>query len=512
MRTLGEVLDIGWRRHLEGDARTAEQWYRSAIGMKPSHQDAWCLLGMACHDQGRYDEAVAAYNRALMIDPNFPIALSNLGNTLTTQRKPSEGVARCREAIRLDPAFSTAHTNLAVALLALGHVDEATRSFQRAVELTPDDAALQANLGAALTRQGKFDQALSHAERALSLDPEEVEAHLIRAAVWLRRGDLARGWKEYEWRWKSRPYQVPRYSNRHLDSIWDGSSLRGCSLLVWGEQGVGDEIMFAQMYRDIIPQPRRIILECDERLVPLFARSFPAAEVVARPPAPVPRDWMDEFDIHCPAGSLAQHLRTNVSLFPSVSGYLVADPDLVGVLRRRYDRLGTGIKIGISWRSKNVSSEIDRRRSISLDQWGAVLDMKDIVWMSLQYGDCTAELEDVRKRLGVAIHCDSSVNPLLDLDAFAAQVSAMDLVISIDNSTVHMAGSLGVAVWTLLPCVPDSRWMEGRADSPWYPSMRLFRRSRADDWHDVFDRVGAAVCRMLAAQRDRAVGSGNTRR
>lgn len=270
-------------------------------------------------------------------------------------------------------------------------------------------------------------------------------------------------------------------------------------MLVWQEQGVGDVILYAGMIPDLLEQGARLIVECELRLVPLLARSFPQARVVMRsdPVHALTREarWQS------PLGSLCRWLRRHEADFPRRGPYLVPDATRVSELRKRYRELGQGPVIGISWRSSNY--KVGKQKSLSLSEWAPLLALSGATFVNLQYGDCREELLSLKQDFGVTVHHDETVNSLQDLDGFAAQVAAMDLVISTSNSTVHFAGASGVPVWTLLSRGEALLWywfQEGE-DSPWYPSMRLFRQELPGDWSGLLARVRGALQLFLAGSR-----------
>lgn len=299
------------------------------------------------------------------------------------------------------------------------------------------------------------------------------------------RGNFGTAWEEYEARWEydAAPREFPQ-------PVWDGSPLDENSLLIFAEQGVGDEIMFASCVAEMVARTGKCCIECDARLVKLFSRSFPLAKVVARPknkslpvdPATLECDWQIAM------GSLPRFIRRSEADFPRHRRYLVADASQVDNWRARLAALGTGLKVGISWRGGH-KPHVQQRRSISLDQWRPVLQTPGVQFVNLQYGDCAAELSAFEKKSGIRVHTWPDVDPLSDLDGFSAQISALDLVISVDNSTVHFAGAVGTPVWGLLHFSPNWRWMLEREDSIWYSSLRLFRQSALGDWAGVIGRV-----------------------
>jgi hypothetical protein len=316
--------------------------------------------------------------------------------------------------------------------------------------------------------------------------------HWHRGLLWLLTGDFARGWPEYEWRWADPNVRLRSFSRPR----WDGSSLSGKTILVCAEQGIGDEIMFASCIPDLVKRAGHVVLECDSRLVPLFSRSFPGVGVSAACPAdhgnPVPGS--PAIDVQIAAGSLPGYLRRSWQDFPEPHAYLVPDPGAVAKWERRYQEAGDGLNVGISWRGGRKAER--GKRSTSLDQWADLLRTEEVSFVNLQYGGSRAEINEVSSRCGVQILDWEDANPLVNLDDFAAQIAALDLVISIDNATVHMAGALGVPVWVLQPFAPEWRWLLDREDSYWYPGVRQFRQSMPGNWGAVFERVATELNRM----------------
>jgi hypothetical protein len=258
---------------------------------------------------------------------------------------------------------------------------------------------------------------------------------------------------------------------------------------VYAEQGVGDEIMFASCLPDVLEGAGGCIVECDRRLVPLFARSFPKAKVVERvevAEGELPEELMT--DVKVAMGSLPLFFRTDISRFPQQERYLVADAGKVQQWRERYRERGEGKKIGISWRGGSKPGT-RLARSIGLEKWRDIFGVSGVEFINLQYGDCAAEIKEAEEKLGVRIYDWADADPLRDLDGAAAQIAALDLVISVDNTTVHMAAALGVPVWVMLPVGCDWRWIRGYDDTPWYKTVRLYRQERAGEWEEVLERV-----------------------
>lgn len=459
--------------------------YQRALQIKPDYADAHYNLGVIFHDEKRYDEAIKSYTLAIQIKPDYVEALYNLGNVLRHQEKFKDAEYCYRKAISIKPDFIQAYNNLSISLRQQGEVEDALKTCQLALKIKPDFAEAHNNLGIALREDGQLEEAIESCRRATIIKPDFAEAHWNLSLATLHFGDFARGWRKYEWRFLKKD-SVIRYFPYPR---WDGSSLNGKTLLVYAEQGVGDHIMFASLLPEVINQCKHCIVECDNRLVPLFSRSFPMSTV-----APVIKDIhqcnLSSIDLKIPLGSLPLFLRSTLESFPQKNFYLTPDPQKADEWRTRFKELGDGLKIGISWRGGKEAS-VRQIRSTSLEQWADLFALKGIHFINLQYGDCMKELQEAQEKLGVTIYDWEDADPLKDLDGFAAQISALDLVISVDNSTVHMAGALGIPVWALLPKGCDWRWMKDFEDTPWYASVRLFRQKRHGDWKDVFERVSS---------------------
>lgn len=487
--TLGLArLDLGEPEMAVGD-------FRQALRLRPDYVEAHYNLGL-CHERRRrWDEALQCFRNALRLKPEHVPSHNDMGNVLRAMGKTEEALASYRRAVELSPDGVEGLNNLGVALLELNRIEEAVTTFERVLTVQPDNALAHNNLANVRVLQDRIAEARAGFERALAIEPEYVEAHWNYALALLLDGDFERGWREYEWRWRRdsvlpRPFSWPR---------WDGSPLTGGTLLVYAEQGIGDEIMFASCLPDVLARAGRVVIDCDPRLAPLFKRSFPGATVYGSTQGREPA-WPQEappIDAQIPVGSLPLYLRTSMEAFPRHRGYLVPDAGCVNKWRERYAGLGEGLRIGISWRGGGLPA-VKARRSTALDRWWEIFRTPNSHFVNLQYGNASADIGQARS-LGVVIHDWDDSDPLQDLDDFAAKIAALDLVISVDNSTVHLAGALGGPVWVLQPFAPDWRWLRRREDSPWYPSVRQFRAAGEGRWEEVF----ALVARSLSSPETR---------
>jgi len=469
----------------------AEACYRRALELKPDYAEAHNNLGNALREQKRLAEAEASFRQALEFKPDYADAYSNLGITLQEQNRYSEAEASFRKALELDPDLAEAYSNLGIALKDLGQLDDAVACYRRALEVKPDYAEVYSNLGDTLQAFGQSDSAVESYQRALELQPDNAKTHYNLGFAYLSLGKLRDGWDKYEGRWRvscvKRPFPCP---------WWDGSDLTGKTILVWGEQGVGDEILFASMLPDVIQAAGHCVVECDLRLVALFARSFPQAEIVPRSNPPHPRLSQPDIQLQCPMGSLPRWLRPSPESFPQHHGYLKADPERVAFWKQRLDALGSAPKVGVSWRSKlkNIKRDI---HYTELPQWGPILTAPGSVFVNLQYDDCRAELEAVREQFGVEIYAWDDIDLMNDLDEAAALTCALDLVISANTSVFSMTGALGKPVW-LLNLKND--WATLGTDAmPWFPDTRLFVKGNAqNNWDAVIDDIAEALKQRIS--------------
>jgi tetratricopeptide (TPR) repeat protein len=475
-----------------GKLEEAVASYQRALALKPGMAEFHGNLGNALLAQNKLDDAEACYEQALTLKPDYAEAWYNLGNLRQAEDRLAEAAACYERAIQLKPQLSEAHYNLGNTLHSLDRLDEAAASFERALALRPEYAEAHYNLGCVLEDLDRLDEALARIARALEIKPDYPQARFGQALAQLRSGDFATGWRNYECRWQSIDHDTPWRA--YTEPIWAGEKLGSGRLLVWGEQGIGDEIQFAGLIPDAVRTGNRITLDCDARLKPLFARSFPQIEVVSGcGPA---KSQEAGIAAQLPAGSLPGLFRTSEAAFAATtSPYLKADP----VERERFGAdYGDGRKlIGLAWHTRNQKT--GRKRCINLENLAPLFALPGIRWISLQYGDFD-DLEQQAAATNAPLLIDRNVDQFADIDRFAAQVAAMDQIITIDNSTAHLAAALGRPVWLLAPFAADWRWMEKRADSPWYPTLRLFRQQKIGDWESVIKSMRSALAETLTCR------------
>ena len=481
----------------QGKLEEAVASYERALALNPDMAELHCNLGNALQAQGKVAEAEASYERALALNPDYADAFYNLGNLRQAQNsldcslgKLDQAAACYERALALKPELTEAHYNLGNTRQALGDLEAAGACFERALALRPEYAEAHYNLACVLQGLGRLDEALEWYRKAVELKPDYGQALFGQALAELLHGDFDPGWRNYESRWRSPDHDTPMRA--YSQPLWTGEKLSEGRLLLWGEQGVGDEIQFAGLIPDALRTGNRIMLDYDPRLQPLFARSFAEIEVVSGCGSAEA-----EITAHLPTGSLPGLFRPTESAFAATtSPYLKADPVETERFRARYND-GRRL-IGLAWQTSN--KQTGRKRSIDFAQLAPLFAHPGIRWISLQYGDFDSLEQQAAAHATIPdapILIDRIVDQFADMDLFAAQVAAMDLVITIDNSTAHLAGALGIPVWLLLPFAADWRWLENRPDSPWYPALRHFRQPKAGDWQSVLESVGNALAATL---------------
>lgn len=509
-----------------GDAAGAVAAYRRTLELRPSFAEAWLNLGAALLTLGRFEEAAEAGRQAVALRPELPQAHNNLGNALLRQGEHTAALAALDEALRLRPDYARAYANRAKCLLLAERLEAAEASARQAVACDPElaegwsalgkvlkagarfaeaeavlrearrrpppDASTLLELSLTLRELGRIEEALAVQREAAALDPANDNGALNEAFLLLTLGDFAAGWERYERRWGTgdfvasvRPFAQPR---------WQGEALGARSLLLSLEQGLGDTVQFAR-YLPLLarrhPQAR-LLYEVQQPALELMRHSFRSLpQIAVYPHHNKAGGNLPPFDLHLPFASLPYVLGTRLDSVPGAVPYLEAPAP------RRYREDGDRLVIGLSWQSRSRSG---RKRNLPLERLARTLARPGVRLLDLQYGDTQAERQALAAA-GIALLHDPAVDPSADLGAFAGQVAACDLVVSIDNTTVHVAGALAVPCWALLPWVADWRWMLRREDTPWYPTVKLYRQPALGAWEPVLARVAADLDALLAGQR-----------
>lgn len=493
---------LGLLAYQTGHSPAAQELIQQALAQRPDYAEAHNNLGMIYQDAGQVDLALRHYQQAVHLAPTLAEAHTNVGGIFQERGEPEQALIHYRQALSLQPNLATAHNNVGVIHLEQGRFADAITHFERATALDTRFAEAFNNLGNAHKCLGHFAEALNAYELAVSLDANFTLARWNRALIYLLQRNYNTGWSEYDWRLLTkehfqRAFPYPTYA---------GESLAGKTLLIYAEQGIGDEIFFARWLPNVLMRCARVIVDCDTRLVPLLKRSFPEITFHGGSKQ-APTDWTRDhapIDFAISVGSLPRHFDGHNAVSALCNAYLKADRTRVAHHKRRLNELGAGLKVGISWRGGKTSHDRGERKT-NLSQWQPLLSTPGIDFINLQYGDCSQDLAEVKQQLGVAIHHFADVDALQNIDEFAALVSSLDLVISIANANVHLAGALGQSVWAIIPLSPDFRWGTTGPDAPWYPHVELFRQRKLGEWESIIGEIAAQVQDLVRSRHAHTV-------
>ncbi|HTV48209.1 MAG TPA: tetratricopeptide repeat protein [Phycisphaerae bacterium] len=473
-------FNLGIALQAKGQFDDAIDAYRQAITRKPDYAEAHNNLGNVLRDKRQVDKAIAAYRRAIELNPNYAEARSNLGNALRNKGQLDEAIAAYQRAIALKPNYAEAHNNLGNALKDKGQLDEAISAYRRAIALKPDYAEAHNNLGNALRDKGQLDEAITTCSQAIVLKPNDAEANYNLSLLLLLRGDFQQGWERYQWR--SRCANFLSLRRNFTQPQWDGSALETRTLLLHTEQGFGDAVQFIRYLPLVVQRGGKIIIECQAALQRLFRTMSGKCQIVAK------GESLPAFDLYCPLLSLPLVFGTTLENIPQTVPYLHTDVQEAKRWQDRVNEHSPGLKVGLVW-AGNSTHKNDRNRSMKLSSLALLGQVSGVHFFSLQKGEAAAQARTPPAGLELVDWTDE----LKDFADTAALIANLDLVITVDTAVAHLAGAMGKRVWTLLPFIPDWRWMLGREDSPWYPTMRLFRQGIRGDWDGVIKRVVHAL-------------------
>lgn len=480
----------------------AEAAYRKCLALRPNHLEALVNLGFALGEQQRPDDAESCYRQALALKADVPEVHQNLANVLRDRGELDEALACYHRALALRPDYAKAHVNLGVALIALGQVGAAIEHLQRGVELQPGFAEAYNSLGAAVSVLRRFDEAHAHYEHAIALKPDYADAHWNQSLLWLLQGDLERGWAAYEWRWRCRG-TMPQPIFK--EPVWDGSPLDGRTILLYSEQGLGDMLHFVRYAPLVKARGARVIVQCQRPLLAIL-ESCPGIDELLAQGEPPPK-----FDVQAALMSLPFILGTRFENIPRGVPYLAADAALIEHWRRQLAPL-RGFRVGIAWQG-NTRHPWDRHRSARLEDFAPLAAVPGVQLISLQKGAAAEKIHapksKVQGKAGESFEVISFGGLVDELSGSfmdtAAIIANLDLVVSVDTSVGHLAGALAAPTWLALNYSADWRWLIDRDDTPWYPTMRLFRQQQPGDWPDVFRRIADELRRLVAQSSPRPV-------
>lgn len=465
-------LNLGNLYYDRGLFPAAAAHYQSALRIRSGYAKAWINLGNSLSRLSRTREAIACYRRALSIKPDSVAAHHGLGNALVEKKDWVQAHQYLQRALQLSPASAEIHNSLGNLHYSQKNMQDAAESYYRAVEIDSTYARARINLGNALLALGKHTQARLLYERGLALDPSSLGALYNIALAQLRNGEFKQGWRNYESRWGFDELHLRRRNFRA--PLWRGEQLDGKAILLHAEQGLGDTLHFVRYALLVAERGARVVLEVQQPLVRLL-KHLPGVETVIPHGASLPA-----FDVHCPLMSLPLAFGTEIDAIPSAEGYLNVEAPT--------SPADSNLRVGISW-AGNPRHKGDSTRSMPLESLLPLAEIPGLTLISLQKAAGVEQLTFLKDRLSL----DDAASAHEDMYETALLVGTLDLVLSVDTSIAHLAGAMAKPVWIMLAWVADWRWMEQRADSPWYKTARLFRQSSAGDWASVVSQVVAAL-------------------
>lgn len=477
------LLQQGWALHQGGQAAQALSLYEQVLKLQPKHFDALHLSGVIALQSGDFQRAVDLITKALKVDRDNAMAYDNRGSAYVALQQYDLALLNYNKAIALQPDHENGYNNRGSTFVKLQRFTEALADFDKAIALKPDYFEAHNNRSNTLSGLGRHQEALASNQRAAALNPQSAAARWNLGMCALRLGDFALGWDNYEWRlpyWRERGWQ----DHDHAAPMWTGAEpLSGKTILLHSEQGLGDTIQFCRYASLVHALGASVILEVQPSLAPLLA-SLPNVTLVKRG-EPLPA-----FDTYCPLMSLPRALKTRLDSIPLPPDMVSSTPDKLalwqGILGPRHKP-----RVGIVW-SGNASHVDDHRRSMSLQTFTAILS-DDIAWVSLHKEVRDTDLPTLAQHPEIAHFGDAQQ----DFTDAAAMCDLVDLVICVDTSIAHVAATMGRPVWLLLSQHADWRWLLDRRDTPWYPSMTLYRQPATGDWASVLAEVKVDLQRLF---------------
>jgi Tfp pilus assembly protein PilF/ADP-heptose:LPS heptosyltransferase len=510
-----------------GQLDKAEESYRRALDLNPSLPDALIHLALLLRDQGRiseydfpsdflsdtpsphpglamiqglialddglYEKAEKLFLHALKTQPQSEVLWVNLGLSFARQDKKEKAHEAYVKAINLDPQLFEAKLNLAD-LWKYESPTFARAHLLDAVKLKPSDKIAQDMLGFTWFMDNYLDAALECFQRALDIDPSFDQAIYHKAGAYFLKGDFVKGWKEY-----NRKYGPTGLTGSPIADkipLWDQKLPSQEPILVWTDQGLGDEIMQLGLIADAYERKIPLTVATSERLVPIATRSFPNIVCISKDSLTHETDKNMKFSAQCSATFIAPIVRKSYDEFPKRASFLTTSKDQTEALRQKYLNRGHEKKllIGLSWRSSN--SAFGSHKSLPLSTFLPLLNNNECIFVNLQYGETQRDISELPEDIRHKIITDGDIDPLIDMDSFASQVGALDLVLTTSNTTAHMAGALGRPTWTLVPRMGPGwlwYWFEETATSPWYPSMRIYRQAKNGSWNSALTAITAQL-------------------
>jgi tetratricopeptide (TPR) repeat protein len=471
---LSTLVNRGAALHALGRHAEAVAAYDKAIAARPDVANLYVNRGHSLTELKRFEDALKDLDRAVMLAPSMPEAWNNRGLALYGLKRNDEALADAEKALALRFDYAEAHNNRGNALVQLRRLSESLSSYDQAIALRPDYGRAICNRGHALLEMMRIDEALPDIERAIAVDPSDYYAIYNRALCHFLRGQLREGFADYESRWGMKWSKRP-------EPFWEGEPIEGLRLAVHSEQALGDGIQFSRYLPLLVERGADVTFVVRPSLKRVLAKVTAGTRVVTA------FDESEAFDFQTSLMSLPFVLKTDLASVPNCTPYLEAEPELVAQWRSRIGQ--DGFRIGIAWQ---CNPQGDTGRAVPLIRFSPLARLPNVRLIALQKKDGLDQLAAVGPEFGVEVLdvLDEGVDAFVDT---AAVIESLDLVIACDTSVAHLAGALGKETWLALKHLPEWRWMVDRDDSPWYPSMRLFRQTTDGDWTGAFAEIEARL-------------------
>jgi len=465
-----------------GKFEAAKKKAMNLLNHHPKSYTVYNILGAIMAAENQLQEAIKYYKKSIEIKFDYAEAHNNLATALQKSGNFEEAVPSYNNALKYKPNFAEAHNNLGTVLSKLGKFDKAINRYHQALRINPNYAEAYSNFGNTLMESGKFEEAIVQHQKALKINPNYAEANFNESMIRLILGEFEVGWKKYEFRFKTSAVSSERYK---VNKIWNGNYLDG-TLLVWGEQGIGDHILFVSMITDLRKYAKKIILEIDKRLVNLFKRyceknNFSNIEVID-----MEKKLINNFDKHIAIGSLGQYLRKSQKSFQTTpKKYLISSSLKEKELRKKFFT-DKKFNVGICWKTLNKKQQY---RNINLEQMKPILSNANCNFINLQFGEFDEDLNNLKSKCGVSIRTIRDIDNYNDIESLSALINCLDLVITIQNSTAHLSGALGKNTWIMLTKNARWHWLKNEKKSLWYPTVTLFRQQKTGYWNNVINSI-----------------------
>jgi len=469
-----------------GELNSAKEAFQRVVALNPNYAEGYNSLAVSLHELGQNEEALHYYSKAISLKPKYVEAHFNLGNALFAIEKHQESAASYSEALSLRPNYAEAYFSLGNALCSQGLYDAGIEAYQKAISISPDYLEAYVSMGTALKDQGNLALSVQYFEKAISIDPNHGEAQFNLGLTHLNMGNLKLGLEKYEWRWLNQA--LNSHQRYFAKPSWNGvESLADKKILLWSEQGPGDVVMWLSALKYLLPLAKKCIIECPEKLLLLFRRSFPEAKV--RIENKNSENEPADFDVHLPIGSLYKCFLPQLSSRQSVSPYLIPDTVRVDYWKERLNSVGKGPFIGIAWSSPLITA----RRQLNytqISEWAPIFSIPNVTFINLQSKDFEKDLCKIKEEFNIDVYNFYDLDHYDNLDEVAALSAALDMCISV--STAVSTITAGVGCKTKLLHWKQSAW-NNILFTPAGPSVKVFERDTQETWSKSLNEIAHEI-------------------